>query len=366
MIYLILDTNIWIYLANGFDPLTSKHSDDLHFELLASLKESNRKMEIKILVNEIIFNEWERNKEQCKVKIKKLESKLKNVNEAFGDIDRYAKTGNVKKEYVQSIKLAIKKNEEHLSNVESFLLHDCKYIPINDTTKIKVFDLSVSNKAPFHNKSNNVADASILLSATEFLKENLFQEEDCAIFVSSNFKDFTDGKNKDDFHPDIKELVHEISLRYQRVLPSALKLSKKLMIEIQKYLEQQARLDRISFDCQTPYCQGNENFRPFGYLSNEIKVRKNNEVISDPNQLNIFPSLPTPIKIEQKTSYGDCAICGTTHILCPDCEELFYIEDIEDEFYCSECGLTMSFEQDDKSGAQYLLVKRLTDENIED
>lgn len=39
MIYLILDTNNWIYLANGWDAGNDKHHDSLHFELLQSLSE---------------------------------------------------------------------------------------------------------------------------------------------------------------------------------------------------------------------------------------------------------------------------------------------------------------------------------------
>jgi len=365
VIYLILDTNIWIYLSNGFDPLTSKHSDDLHFQLLDSLKKSKDSNEIGILVNEIIVEEWKRNREHCKLKIEKLQDKQKNIKQVFGDIDKYVKTDSFKKEYIDALKNEIKKNEEHIVNVEKFLINDCIHIKTSDEVKIRIFDLSVSNKAPFHNKSNNVADASILLSATEFLNENLFGEEDSAIFVSNNFKDFTDGKNKEDFHPEIKTLLGTIELRYQRVLPAALKLSQELIIEIQKYLEQQEWLNSISFDCQTPFCKGNENLRPWGYLSNNVKVRYENELFIDPNQLNFFPEIPVAPKIEKITSYGDCVVCGTTHIICPDCGELFYIDDIDDEFDCAECGSTLTFEHN-KNGESYLHVIGQADEDNEE
>lgn len=34
MVNLILDTNTWIYLANGFNPQTNRNEEKLHFELI--------------------------------------------------------------------------------------------------------------------------------------------------------------------------------------------------------------------------------------------------------------------------------------------------------------------------------------------
>lgn len=363
MIYLILDTNIWIYLSNGFDPLTEKHSD-LHFELLETLKRSKDSGDISILANEVIIEEWKRNKEHCKLKIRKLNDKLKNIDQAFGDIEKYVNADNVKQAYEDKIKEEIKRNEEHIENVEEFLHKDCVAIKTSDKTKIKIFDLSIGKAAPFHNKSNNIADASILLSVSEYLDDKFFSDEDSAIFVSNNFKDFTDGLNKEEFHPDIIELLEPIKIRYQRVLPSALKLSQELILEIQNYLKQQEWLDSISFDCQTPYCKGNENLRPWGYLSNDIRVDYGDQDFKDPNQLKIFLELPGPPTTEKVTSYGDCVVCGVTHIVCPDCGDLFYIDDIESEFDCPMCGSSFEFDSDEE-GNQILVVRTEIDEDWE-
>jgi len=76
MIYLILDTNIWVYLANGLDPIENKdYDDDVHFGLLSSLKQLKENGDITVLVNDIVFREWMRNKEHCRAKIVKLNNK---------------------------------------------------------------------------------------------------------------------------------------------------------------------------------------------------------------------------------------------------------------------------------------------------
>lgn len=58
-----------------------------------------------------------------------------------------------------------------------------------------------------------------------------------AIFVSNNYEDFTDCKNKNQFHPDIKELLGTTEIIYQRILPAAINLSKKTIQQIEEYHE---------------------------------------------------------------------------------------------------------------------------------
>jgi len=77
--------------------------------LLDSLKKSKDSNEIGILVNEIIVEEWKRNREHCKLKIEKLQDKQKNIKQVFGDIDKYVKTDSVKKEYMMLSKMRLKR-----------------------------------------------------------------------------------------------------------------------------------------------------------------------------------------------------------------------------------------------------------------
>jgi len=237
MIYLILDTNNWIYLANGLDPISNKHHDNFHYELLKSLKELKDKKQAQVLVNDIIVTEWNRNREHCKAKIKKLEQKLVNKDNAFKEITKYttADTFQLQEDFIQGIKEDIKKNEEHIQNVEDFIFSDCIKVEISQEVKLKIFDLSISNKAPFHNNKNNVGDAAILLSSVEYLKNRQDYFGYQAFFISNNIEEYTDSKNSSEFHPQLSELLSEVNIQFERVLPSALNISKKIIVEMDKF-----------------------------------------------------------------------------------------------------------------------------------
>lgn len=240
MIYLILDTNNWIYLANGLDPIKNKHHDNLHFELLKSLKELTTESKIQILVNDIILTEWNRNKEHCNLKIKGLENKLLNKEGAFKDIAKYAKTNvlQIQDEYVKGLESEIQLNKKHIQNVEDFLLNDCIKVEVTQELKQLIFDLAIKNEAPFHNKKNNVGDAAILLSSVEFLKNNKSFFGNTAFFISNNIEEYTDGIDTKSFHPQLKKLLHQVDIQFERILPSALNISKKVIKEMDEFIVQ--------------------------------------------------------------------------------------------------------------------------------
>ena len=367
MIYLILDTNIWLYLANGLDPLTEKHHDDLHFKLLAGLKELKDNNDICILINDIVFEEWKRNKENAKLKIKKLTNKLSNPDSSFNDLKKYVKseTEGLKREYIEGLKKDIAKNEEHIQKVEDFIFNDCERVEISQELKIKIFDLSVLNKAPFHNKKNNIADASIMLSAAEYLKGKNLEEDRSAIFVSNNVDDFTDGKNKDDFHPEIKEIIADIEIKYERVLPSALKVSREIIQQIEEYRKHEIWLGSVSFSCRTPYCEGNKDFSPWGYLDEKIRIKYETDEEINPNQTTLFEDLPSIKKEPRTVGIGECMVCGTLHVECPECGELTYVDDQTEEFECTECSTKFEIKYDKKEDAMCLFVNDIQDDEHE-
>lgn len=339
MIYLILDTNIWVYLANGHDPMTDKAHDDLHFNLLKSLKELKANRDICILINDIVLNEWKRNKHHCLQKVESLKKKFANPDEVFKGILKYAKLDveELKKEYLAGIEKDIKANEEHIVNVEYFLKNECTIIETTKEIKLKMFDLSVNNKAPFHNKKNNIADATILFSADEFLQDMLYSEDSSAIFVSNNFTDFTDSKNKEKFHPEIVAQLHSPDIKYQRVLPAALQVSKEILLEIEAFYKRELYLESISFNCRTDWCDVYENQHPLGYLDTEMPVKTESESLFNPNQLNLFPDIPINLEQFSHVRLGNCTMCGTLHIECPCCDSIFHVDDSDEKFECYYC-----------------------------
>lgn len=358
MIYLILDTNIWLYLANGLNPLADNRDDDLHFQLLEELKKLKSNNEICILINEIIIEEWKRNKEHTRLKIKKLTNKIKNHESQFKDLDRYvtSRIDGLKQEYIDGLKKDIIANEEHIQSVEDFLFNDCINVEISKDLKIKIFDLSVLNKAPFHNKKNNIADASILLSAAEYLKGKSWNEDKSSFFVSNNIEDFTDGKNKNDFHPEIKEIIIDTDIKYERILPYALNVSKEIIRQIEERRKHEIWLESVSFHCRTPYCEGNEDFSPWGYLDERIKIKYETEELVQQNQMTLFENISPTKKEARTTGIGGCVICETLHLECPECRELTYIDDYTSEFECIECSIKLELKYDDKEDTRYLYV----------
>ena len=124
MIYLVLDTNIWLYLANGYD--REQFDKNLHFDFLKTLEEPDERKEICILVNDIIISEWNRHKRKIGgVNIRHLERELEK-NELSSLTN-------------QELKKRILENKQHLNRVDEFIHKKCKKIEINDTVKLKVF-----------------------------------------------------------------------------------------------------------------------------------------------------------------------------------------------------------------------------------
>ena len=193
----------------------------------------------------------------------------------------------------------------------------------------------MGNKAPFHNKKNNVADAAILFSADEYLSGLLFRNESNAIFVSNNITDFTDVKSKDDFHPQIKAALTNPAITYQRVLPAALNLSKEIIKDLEEHYIQENYRATIYFECMNDDCHASESFTPFGYLDKTMNVKDHYEFL-DPNQLSLFPDILIKPR-EQQIRYGECVLCGTLHLDCPICDEVIPVLESDLPFTCDHC-----------------------------
>ena len=357
MIYLIIDTNIWVYLANGLDISTKKHSDAYHFKLLDELKQLKDKKEICIIVNDVVFEEWKRNKKSCESKMDKLKNKAKCSESIFGDIAKYSGSDidQLKSEYTEGLKTGISVNEKHIQNVEDFLFNDCLKVEISDKTKVEIFDLSIERKAPFHNNKNNIADASVLFSAFEYLKNHKDKDENRVIFVSNNIKEFADSENNNEFHPDIKDKVKSINIEYSRVLPDALNISKGILTQIKAYEHHQEWLDSVMFYCNTPYCEANKDFMPWGHLDSKISVIYE---LMDSRQTELFPYMP---KVPRRgiTQIGSCVVCESLHFVCPECGGLPYVEYLdESDFECIECNASLSFIYDDSEFGMCLMVNK--------
>jgi hypothetical protein len=223
MIHLILDTNIWIAFVARNNPSG----------ILEMLEVKNRKGSIRILSNEIVVAEWIRNKKKT---IADITGGIKNDFDAISRLSNYLPKDEGRR-LRQAFKPFQKKKKEliglGIQRVEDTekLITSCEMTEVTDEMKLRVVEWGLNRKAPFHDKGS-VADALILLSSAEYCMKHTRGIKD-SIFVSFNHKDYTDGKNKDEIHTDLKDLVDGANMIYKRNIAEALHLAPKLQKEVE-------------------------------------------------------------------------------------------------------------------------------------
>lgn len=233
MVYLVLDTNIWIYIAEG------EHPDITTFIL-----EKVKKSEIILLSNEVILTEWNRHREKA------LEKGKTKVNTSFtGTVGSFkslkSKLDQTEKEQVDKLSekyrsfLAadLKEVEERVRRIDQILNGFCVNTDVTPEMKTFASERAVEKKAPFHNSKNNMADCLILLSTLKYIREDEFgKHTENAIFVSNNISDFSEDGKPNELHPDIKLLVDPYHLNFTRNAGEVLKLTDEYVQGINDFL----------------------------------------------------------------------------------------------------------------------------------
>jgi PIN domain len=343
MVNLILDTNSWIYLSNGFNPDTLRNDEESHFQIAKWILERIENGKCRIFSNYIIKIEWNRNKEKTNVLIIRYEDELKKKSNELkkkrksSDYLKFAKEfRNIENE----IKDKISKNKIHIHTIEGILNNSIE-IPVNDKQKLKAVDLAINKKPPFHQKDNSVADAIIFLSTIDYF---YYDEEfyiDDTIFISNNTSDFSESVTNKELHPELAKMLRDKPIVFETNLAKALSLGDEIIAKYQKYIDY---LNRDCIGCLMN-CKGVEygmaevEFNDFV----EIEIEKSGYKYT-PEQLLLnfgenYKITADELKAIEKRNYirveiGECDFCNATHIRC-DCgeEHASYGDDIE----CS-CG----------------------------
>lgn len=232
MVHLILDTNIWIYFAEGQHPF-----------VLEGIIEKVNSNEIILLVNDEIIKEWDRNKDDSLLRIgKELHKQIdyaKGLSSTLEGADCLEYKNLISK--ISSSKLEYKNTIASRYNlVDDLIKNKSVNVPIKTEHKLKVIDLALSQKAPFHRKKNSVADALILLSSIDYIKENGINNVNYnridvsdSIFISYNSEDFSKdikGQDKNVIHPDLKPYLDSVGMTYERNFGRILNLTNELKI----------------------------------------------------------------------------------------------------------------------------------------
>jgi hypothetical protein len=354
MIYVTLDTNIWIYLANSLDPATNNLQEGFHFKLFEKLSSKVSEGVITILVSDLLESEWTRNQSKCLALISRYENKLENDLQTIRRINNALKNEfqdnciTLEEAYSNHINLQIDENKQHVENVKQFLSSSIKF---ETSIEVKGFaaDWSVAKKAPFiGDKQNSMADALLLFSAIDYAKkirsgESEGKNDTPFVFVSANKNDFCSKKSNNKIHDDLKELVEEVGIKFFISLPEALNFIDDTLfdeIEVRVMSEDMDEFISRRFPCL--YCSEDTDHDGLNFVEFEQKEEVLDTTIPyvDPSQLSLtfggeFKSKKT---VKATIQRGYCLFCDTEHIKC-HCGKVTIVDFFGNGFECEQCGI---------------------------
>ncbi|WP_316749609.1 PIN domain-containing protein [Pedobacter gandavensis] len=356
MINIVLDTNSWLYLCNGYDQETNKHQSGLHFKLLAELISLVERGVVRLFVNDVIIKEFKRNRDVAENHIKKMETTLQGKADFFKGIKKELseegkkKVDEVFKELEASVKKEIDLNETHIQKVEDLLFNKAETIPIKPEFYIEAGKLAEDKKAPFHKKNNSVGDALILLSAADFFRNDQYDDTGDTIFVSNNSDDYCASKGSKEVHPDLQPYFQSSGITFELNIGKALNLSQELIAQIDAYNDY---MDTISHCIAN--CKGEElgtNIVVYDPAI-EVKIENTEDHHFNPDQLQL--DLPDDFKITEADieaansknrillEFGSCQHCNAFHVRCECGAVNYHYGDLE--FEC-DCGIIIYQDED--------------------
>lgn len=212
MTNLLLDTCVWLDLAKS---RSEKLLDFLEYyveEKLANL-----------LIPDIVFSEFERNKDKIiNDNAKGLAAQIDKINDII--IEHESK--NVRDEMIirlTDLKHKIPRITESISNsVEKIenLFSKAQIIPTTNEIKLKAVERGLNKIAPFHLSKNSIADAIIL---EIFIDYKINNTDLPLMFVTHNKSDFSTKNGNQKFpHEDFGDLFDSTNVHYFINLAEAL------------------------------------------------------------------------------------------------------------------------------------------------
>lgn len=339
MLNLILDTNAWIYLANGFNPETNKNEEETHFQTAEWMLQKIGEGKCRVFSNYIIKLEWQRNKEKTNQLINRYENQLNQKRNELKNKRRDPNYSDLAKEFrefesVTNDKIA--KNKAHINTVEEILASSIE-IPIKDAHKLNAVDLAINKKPPFHHKDNSVADAIIFLSTVDYF---YYDEEfyiDDTILISNNTSDFGESVTNKELHPELAKMLEDKPIVFKTNLAEALGMGENIIARYQSYLDY---LNRDVIKCLMD-CKGTDYFMAEVEFKEHVDIEIDAEGYTyNPKQLLIdfgedYNFTVDDLKAMERRKFitidlGECDFCNATHLRCECGEEhATYGEDIE-------------------------------------
>lgn len=233
MLYVLLDTSVYIALAGGNFP-----------EILDAIIEKIDRTHIAVLSNEVLISEWDRHKEDTRKRIiKRIKSEASSARRLLNYLSQEKKDilQDALTEYQEREVEQIEAANSIIAKVDSIIKEKSIMVEITTEDKLQTVNVALAKKAPFHNKENSVADALILFSTINYIKRLPKDEEFFgSYFVSINPDDYsisTQEHEKNQIHSELKPYLDEIEMKYSTDLKDALSISDELNQQYLIYIE---------------------------------------------------------------------------------------------------------------------------------
>jgi hypothetical protein len=195
MVYLAIDTDVWLHLAaTGFDKEQNLF-DELCYWIEAS--------EVKCIVPDQIVREWQRNQED---KIKRIQIA---INASAGELQQVVRDDHLLN------KLFSARNFEsvchsRVARIEKLFKEQVLIAPVTDEVMIAAGKRTLERIAPSHGK-DSYSDAVNILAITAYIRAQGFSR---VYFNSHNHSDYSAVGDKKVLHPDLELLFNDAGLTY--------------------------------------------------------------------------------------------------------------------------------------------------------
>lgn len=242
MFKILVDTCVWLDLAK----------DARQRALLGVLEELVQEGQVALVVPRIVLDEFARNKARVAAEsgrsISDVLKRVREVVDRLGDprgkriaLKHLADVGH-------KIPLLGEAAIESIARIEA-LLAGAAVVETSNDVKLRAVDRAVSGMAPFHRNKNSLADAILIETYADLVREKGSAGVHFA-FVTHNIKDFSHLTGSDALpHPDIDTCFSTIKSLYFTGLGAALRrvdpeLVSDLMLE-QEWEQEPRRLSEI-------------------------------------------------------------------------------------------------------------------------
>lgn len=211
MFYLFLDTCVLL-------DISTKRSDE---PLVSALEELCRGEIIKLIIADLVFIEYERNKESVANKAKqRLTQEFKQVHKIVKELanEQQEETLEVLNDISSRLPLLTDVSYSVIHRVEE-LMRSAIQVNISERSKIAAIQRALSKKAPFHQNKNSIADALLVEQFFEFMTTH-DNEENYFLFITHNHNDFS-AKDHRKPHEDFDDIFSSNNAFYfNNLLPA--------------------------------------------------------------------------------------------------------------------------------------------------